>query len=97
MAPQHLSSDLQSGIRGRGNLILELFEQQSEGRPRRPRFVTCGLVRRTEPYIRNLCSRSTAVLSVVHHAACSLEGARSVLARFAFTRAADDAPSSDNP
>ena len=40
-----------------------------------------------------LCTQGTSFI----HAACSLEGARSVLAFLAFTRAAEDAPSSDSP
>jgi hypothetical protein len=42
-------------------------------------------------------SPSTALCPSFIHAACSFEGARSVLAFIAFTRAAEDAPSSDNP
>jgi hypothetical protein len=40
------------GVRGHGNFLFICSNNQSEGRPGRPRLVTCGLVRRKEPYIR---------------------------------------------
>src|SRR5580658_4344024 len=97
MASQHLSSDLQYGIRATAISSLISSNNQSEGRPCRPRFVTCGLYGGRNHIFGKLCSRSAAVCPSFIHAAFSLEGARSVLAFIDLTRAAADAPSSDSP
>jgi hypothetical protein len=86
------------GVRGHGN-FLSLFVRTTKAKAglAGPASLLVGLYGGRNHIFGKLRSRSNAVCPSFIHAACSLEGARFVLAFIAFTRSAAEAPSSDSP